>query len=57
MPFCNVTDYIAAVEMGGKIYAIGGDIYITAGLRHMDVFDPATNKWTLLPEMSTARGE
>lgn len=42
----------------GKIYVAGGEIYdlhVFATLRAVEGYDPATNTWTILPTMPTAR--
>ena len=42
----------------GKIYVAGGEIYdshVFATIRAVEGYDPATNTWTILPTMPTAR--
>jgi N-acetylneuraminic acid mutarotase len=42
----------------GKIYVAGGEIYdshVFATIRAVEGYDPATNTWTILPTMLTAR--
>ena len=42
----------------GKIYVVGGEIYdqhIFAVVRAVEAYDPATNSWSALPAMLTAR--
>lgn len=42
----------------GKIYVVGGQIYdheVFAVIRAVEGYDPATNTWTILPTMFTAR--
>lgn len=47
----------AVVAHGGKLYAFGGSTSPFSGaVANAAVFDPATNAWTALPEMATARG-
>lgn len=42
----------------GKIYIVGGQMYdehVFAVIRAVEAYDPATNTWTILPTMQTAR--
>jgi N-acetylneuraminic acid mutarotase len=42
----------------GKIYVAGGEIYnnsVFAVIRAVEAYDPATNSWSILPTMLTAR--
>jgi N-acetylneuraminic acid mutarotase len=42
----------------GKIYIVGGQVYdreVFAVIRAVEAYDPATNSWTILPTMFTAR--
>ena len=42
----------------GKIYIVGGEIYdahMFAAIRAVEAYDPATNQWSILPPMPTAR--
>jgi N-acetylneuraminic acid mutarotase len=42
----------------GKIYVAGGQIYdhdVIAAIRAVEAYDPATNSWSILPTMLTAR--
>lgn len=42
----------------GKIYIVGGQIYdqqVFAAIRAVEAYDPATNSWSILPTMLTAR--
>ncbi|MEO0838853.1 MAG: kelch repeat-containing protein [Cyanobacteria bacterium J06643_5] len=47
----------AVVDFGGKLYSFGGSTAPFSGaVDNAFVFDPATNSWTPLPSMPTARG-
>ena len=47
----------AVVDFGGKLYSFGGSTAPFSGaVDNAFVFDPATNSWTTLPSMPTARG-
>lgn len=42
----------------GKVYIAGGEIYdshMFAAIRAVEAYDPATNQWSILPPMPTAR--
>ena len=42
----------------GKVYIVGGQIYdqnVFAVIRAVEAYDPATNSWSILPTMFTAR--
>lgn len=59
-PMALVSHHLALAELNGKIYVIGGRIgaaFITrAGNTDIvEVYDPATNRWTILPPMEFAR--
>jgi N-acetylneuraminic acid mutarotase len=45
-----------AVEIDGKIYAIGGLYTEDIALSNVEAYDPGTNKWTEKTPMPTARG-
>jgi len=44
---------VAAVE--GKLYAMGGDDADGDTLSSVECFDPLTNQWSAVADMSTAR--
>ena len=44
---------LAAAEVGGKIYAIGGDNF--GNVNVVEEYDPASNTWTTKAPMLTAR--
>lgn len=47
---------MAAASLGGCIYAIGGYDGITSCLKTVELYDPHTDAWTLLPtHMNTSR--
>jgi Kelch motif len=51
-PMANRRSYVAAAELGGKIYVAGGMVGNSG--RHLDrfqVFDPHTSVWTTLPRL------
>ena len=51
-PMANRRSYVAAAELGGKIYVAGGMVGDSG--RHLDrfqVFDPAGGSWTTLPRL------
>ena len=51
-PMPAVRGEVAAAEVGGKLYAVGGNLECKA-LPRNEEYDPATNRWrarTLLPE-------
>jgi glucose/arabinose dehydrogenase/N-acetylneuraminic acid mutarotase len=46
----------AVATDGGKLYVFGGSTHsFSGGVQNAAVFDPATNTWTTLPQMTTAR--
>jgi N-acetylneuraminic acid mutarotase len=47
-------EHLSVVEAGGKLYAIGGRKGSNLGAN--EVYDPATNAWTMLADMPTPRG-
>lgn len=54
----NARNHLAAAEVGGKIYAIGGqDLWneATGAKSNVDVFDPATNTWSPAAPLPTPR--
>ncbi|HJR08349.1 MAG TPA: kelch repeat-containing protein [Pyrinomonadaceae bacterium] len=56
----NLARYsLAAVALGGKIYAIGGQAFDSnfnvVGLNVVEVFDPATNQWGTAHPLNTGR--
>jgi N-acetylneuraminic acid mutarotase len=56
----NLARYsLAAVAVGGKLYAVGGQAFDSnfnvVGLNVVEVFDPATNQWGTAPPLLTGR--
>jgi hypothetical protein len=51
-PMANRRSYVAAGQLGGKLYVAGG-MFGAAGTRldRVQRFDPATNVWTTLPRL------
>jgi hypothetical protein len=51
-PMANRRSYVAAAELGGRIYVAGG-MFGAAGTRldRVQRFDPAANAWTTLPRL------
>jgi hypothetical protein len=52
-------NHMAGVALNGKVYAIGGQLTYKEGSANqnwVDVYDPATNKWSQGAAMPTARG-
>src|SRR5437660_673528 len=52
---CQQRYYHAAAEVGGKIYAIGGDNNGGLYLKVVEEYDPASNTWTTKAQMLTGR--
>ncbi|MCS7068554.1 MAG: galactose oxidase [Meiothermus sp.] len=50
-PLLEPRQEIAAVELGGKIYAVGGFARDRSTLNSAEVYDPASNQWSRLPAM------
>ena len=50
-------EHLAATALGGRVYAIGGRLagYDT-NLAAVELYDPARNRWTRLPDLPDARG-
>jgi hypothetical protein len=47
---------LACAAVGGKIYAIGGDLnFVSSPLKIVEEYDPATDTWTRKADMPTAR--
>jgi len=58
MPSGRARNHLGAVVLGGKMYAVGGQHGHDEGLvttPYLDVYDPATNTWTELPDMPVAK--
>jgi hypothetical protein len=54
----NPRNHLTAVELNGKIYAIGGqDLWneVSGAMAHVDVFDYKTNTWTAAAPLPVAR--
>lgn len=50
-------DHLAAAELGGKLYVIGGrKLSLTTNSNRVDVYDPAADRWSRGPDLPTARG-
>ncbi len=49
---CNHT---CCVGQDGRIYVFGGTSAVVGALRTAEVFDPDTQKWSVLPDMPLAR--
>jgi non-specific serine/threonine protein kinase len=47
-------EHLSVVAVDGKVYAVGGRKVSNKGA--VEVYDPATNAWTSLPDMPTPRG-
>jgi len=46
---------VAGAELGGKIYVAGGLTTLTDALAAFEVYDPATDTWTKLPDLPEPR--
>ena len=56
-PIPTPREHVAGSAGGGFVYAIGGrQLSSSKNLATFERFDPATNTWTSLPPMPTARG-
>lgn len=58
-PLPNPRNHLGAVELGGKIYVIGGQHTYREGTENqaqVDVYDPATDTWTRAADLPLARG-
>src|ERR687894_467427 len=52
----NLARYsLAAVALGGKLYAVGGSDVNVKSLNTVEVYDPLTNTWTFAPPLSVPR--
>ena len=48
-------DHLGAVAVGGRIYAVGGRNRQAFTLGTLEVYDPAVDRWAVLPPMLTGR--
>jgi N-acetylneuraminic acid mutarotase len=58
-PLPNPRNHMAGVEVGGKVYAVGGQHLEHEGTANQDdlhVYNPATNQWTELAPLPGGRG-
>jgi len=51
----TVREHTSAAALDGKLYVMGGR-WGGRNLRAAEVYDPATDRWTRLPDLPTARG-
>ncbi len=58
-PLPNPRNHLAAVTLGDRVYAIGGqhaENETTGNQRQVDAYDPATDAWTRVADLPSARG-
>ena len=57
-PMPNPRNHLSGASVGGLVYAIGGQYGHDAGVsdqKFLDAYDPATNTWTRLADLPSAR--
>jgi N-acetylneuraminic acid mutarotase len=54
-PMPTARRFLAAAEIGGRLYAVGGYNLPAGFLRTLEVYDPGTNTWSTKAPMPTAR--
>jgi len=58
-PLPNPRNHLAGAALGGRIYAVGGqhgENERTGNQRQVDAYDPATDSWTQVADLPSARG-
>jgi len=52
----TLREHLAAVALGSRLYVIGGRWSGTGNLATLEIYEPATDRWSQGPDMPTARG-